>query len=43
MRALRQYCARMKRYAGLLAVLYVVQAGVGVVLGFAYALWLLYG
>ena len=26
----------------ILAIMYVVQAGVGVVLGFAYPLWLLY-
>jgi hypothetical protein len=33
----------MKRYLGLFALVYVVQAGLGIVLGFAYALWLLYG
>jgi hypothetical protein len=33
----------MKRYLGLFALAYVIQAGVGILLGFAYALWLLYG
>ena len=33
----------MKRYLGMFAVLYVIQAGIGLALGFAYALWLLYG